>query len=730
MLMRLLRAALVAVLLSSATRAEADRVRLAVTDFSDASPQGSLAHLGKGLQSMLTTDLTAASAFDVIERARLADVLAELKLQQRKEIDEKTAVQIGKLLGASHLTSGSLTVLGDKMRIDCRLVAVDTGAVLLAEKVEGEKSAFFELEKTLAQKLVKSLGITVEPKQRALMAKVHTADFEAFQKFSEGVAQFDEKRYDDAVRALRTATQIDGEFKLAQITLAGYEELLKKARVAIVAADQEVEERKRLAHDKNAKVAAAIIDKLVAITRKGSPAERGLAFLFLARTYRGTQELGAPLDVVYENGDEFAHRRTGDNYYKAYWFAAQEAFPELPLVPYFKGRPPSSLASFEADFKSSLVAARAAARELSLDWDCYAIQEYRQLLQLDMCQGARLAERLTELESKFSPPPPIEKHGDHEIEVARFYRACLDLDRSTAHLLAAQKCCADPSLLRIVAMELETTRGLAKVLQEPSSYPQALRETLLGYNASASRAEVAAFADKPLSKPAMVSIWKVREWSVVRDRPLLIGAEPLWDFRTSPALHTGPRSGSDRATEIRYASAKEVSGATLVAGSAPATSFRLSFTASRELPNELREVPTEESGQPHQDFLDGIVLAKSESTWPSLGVLFGLKSLHYRARGGQGYALRFTETHVRLFKISATAPYGSIFAEQLLAEYPLKLGNPKQLQVEVALADGALEIKVNGQSCRAPAPADTRGFLGLSFDGTGYAGVSDLRIKR
>jgi TolB-like protein len=238
MLRAMIARTLILVLLATAATASAAPMRVAVMDFTDAAPDGSLDHLGKGLQSMITTDLSVSSAFEIVERARLKDIQGELKLQRRAEIDPKTAVRIGKLAGATHLVSGSFTVLGEKMRIDCRLVAVDNGKVLLAEKVEGDKAAFFELEKSLVQKVVGSLGAKVAPKERAEMGKVHTADFDAFRKFSEGIVQFDEQKYDEALSSLRQATTMDAEFKLAQVTFAGYEELVSRARASATAARQ------------------------------------------------------------------------------------------------------------------------------------------------------------------------------------------------------------------------------------------------------------------------------------------------------------------------------------------------------------------------------------------------------------------------------------------------------------------------------------------------------------
>src|SRR4051794_17106677 len=141
----------VAMLLVAGGRARAERI--AVMEFTNASTVKDLDALGKGLQSMITTDLAQVGSFQLVERSRLADIQAELKLSSSAAVDKSTAVKLGKLAGASHLLTGSYTVVGSKMRLDCRVFSVQTGDVLLAANEDGDKDAFFELEKTLVKKL-------------------------------------------------------------------------------------------------------------------------------------------------------------------------------------------------------------------------------------------------------------------------------------------------------------------------------------------------------------------------------------------------------------------------------------------------------------------------------------------------------------------------------------------------------------------------------------------------
>jgi len=201
-------------------------LRVAVMDFTPASTSAEFAPLGAGLQSMITTDLGELPMFALVERARLKDIQAELHLSQTGAVDKATAAKIGSLAGASHLLVGSFTVVGGKMRIDARLFAVDSGAIALSEKMEGAQTAFFELEQKLVKKIVDSVGVKLGKKEKADLAKPQTTDFEAFQKYSQGLTLADEKKTKEAVEAMQAAVAKDPNFTLAATKLSQLSALL------------------------------------------------------------------------------------------------------------------------------------------------------------------------------------------------------------------------------------------------------------------------------------------------------------------------------------------------------------------------------------------------------------------------------------------------------------------------------------------------------------------------
>ena len=218
-LMRTLLGILWVVLLGLAPALAAAGPVVAVLPFANHSRDAGWDPLGKGLADMMTTDLANNSAITVVERQRLADVLGELSIQQSVFIDPATAQTVGKGLGATHLVTGSLIALDPQLRLDVRLIAVDTGAVLVGEQVLGEKHRFFELQTELARKLQAALpGVDPSGSER----QVETLEIVA--EYGRALDETDLGDLDAASKRLAGLVREEPGFKLAQDR---YKEVMK-----------------------------------------------------------------------------------------------------------------------------------------------------------------------------------------------------------------------------------------------------------------------------------------------------------------------------------------------------------------------------------------------------------------------------------------------------------------------------------------------------------------------
>lgn len=116
-----------------------------------------LEQLKVGLTQMLITDLGQEPGLVVVERTRLQEVLNELELGHSGKVTPESAAQIGKLLGADRLIMGAYFELMGTMRVDARIVDVETGKVLASHGASDIPQAFMALEKGLARDLARSL---------------------------------------------------------------------------------------------------------------------------------------------------------------------------------------------------------------------------------------------------------------------------------------------------------------------------------------------------------------------------------------------------------------------------------------------------------------------------------------------------------------------------------------------------------------------------------------------
>ena len=127
---------------------------LAVLYFDYTGKDEELGALRKGLAQMLISDLAGSDGVRLVERERLQEVLAELKLGRTASFDANTAAKVGKLLGAQLMVMGSYFALGSTLRADARVVEVETGRVLHSTGATGKADDFLLLEQKLGAALL------------------------------------------------------------------------------------------------------------------------------------------------------------------------------------------------------------------------------------------------------------------------------------------------------------------------------------------------------------------------------------------------------------------------------------------------------------------------------------------------------------------------------------------------------------------------------------------------
>ena len=114
-----------------------DKIVIAVVDFRNTGNDKSYDYLEDTIPEAIITYLAKGGNVEIVERSRLKDALKELELGMTGIIDEQTAVEVGRAVGANAILLGSFVSIGDVIRINARLIDVKTSRIIKAETVQG-----------------------------------------------------------------------------------------------------------------------------------------------------------------------------------------------------------------------------------------------------------------------------------------------------------------------------------------------------------------------------------------------------------------------------------------------------------------------------------------------------------------------------------------------------------------------------------------------------------------
>jgi curli biogenesis system outer membrane secretion channel CsgG len=106
---------------------------VAVWDVENLNPdQGPGFDMGALLSAKVIETLQESGSYQLVEREQLILTLKELDLGTTLLVDEDTRLRIGQICGARFMVFGSYVVHGELMRLNLRMVEVETGSLIKA----------------------------------------------------------------------------------------------------------------------------------------------------------------------------------------------------------------------------------------------------------------------------------------------------------------------------------------------------------------------------------------------------------------------------------------------------------------------------------------------------------------------------------------------------------------------------------------------------------------------
>jgi TolB-like protein len=208
----------------------APRKTVAVLYFDNYTGSADYDPLGRGLASMMISDLSSVQQIQLVERDRLQDLVKEMEMQQTKYFDSTTAVKVGHLAGAEYVITGALAAAQPNIRIDTRVIRVETGEIVKTARVTGHEDKFFDLEQKLAKQLIDGLAIALSPEEQEKLRAQQEAnridELKTMVSFSQAMAMSDRGDYVGAAEKMGPVLRDAPNSLLVRMT---YDEMKQRA---------------------------------------------------------------------------------------------------------------------------------------------------------------------------------------------------------------------------------------------------------------------------------------------------------------------------------------------------------------------------------------------------------------------------------------------------------------------------------------------------------------------
>ncbi|BCG65250.1 MAG: hypothetical protein methR_P3076 [Methyloprofundus sp.] len=109
------------------------KISIAVIRFKTLNKEAKDIALGDLVSESFTTSLVNSNNFKIIEREQLDKVVKEMEMTQTGFIEATNAVEIGKMLHADAIITGSVALLNTQIHINARIIEIESTYVISAE---------------------------------------------------------------------------------------------------------------------------------------------------------------------------------------------------------------------------------------------------------------------------------------------------------------------------------------------------------------------------------------------------------------------------------------------------------------------------------------------------------------------------------------------------------------------------------------------------------------------
>jgi serine/threonine-protein kinase len=197
------------------------RAAIAVLPFQNRTVEESQAYFASGLYDELLTQLAKVAALKVISRTSVLGYAGTTKPLH----------EIADELGVGTIVEGSVQVEGERLRVNVRLVDVDTDEYLWAEGYDRTVDDLFTTQSEIARHIVRAVGAALTEAEARAIATAPTDNDEAYRFYLQGEdyrrrPSYRQEDLEIAQQLYERALTLDPDFALARAALSGVHGLI------------------------------------------------------------------------------------------------------------------------------------------------------------------------------------------------------------------------------------------------------------------------------------------------------------------------------------------------------------------------------------------------------------------------------------------------------------------------------------------------------------------------
>jgi TolB-like protein len=160
-----------AAMLPAVGEAQDSRPGIAVMPFQNGGSYGrdkeDFDALQVGIPAMLMSELSRNPGARVVDRSDINRILQEQNLATEGRVDAATAARVGKLVGARYMIMGTFIDHYGRMRIDARIVDVETSEILKVVSSQREREKLFDMIGETATAIMENTKLPPLPAEQA-----------------------------------------------------------------------------------------------------------------------------------------------------------------------------------------------------------------------------------------------------------------------------------------------------------------------------------------------------------------------------------------------------------------------------------------------------------------------------------------------------------------------------------------------------------------------------------